>query len=78
MYDELIEEFEAWPTTKEMWDKFRLTIFSWYCHEPPKVYFCTHTPELYVCFHALVSNYLANWIVDMGASKQISGIKTTL
>jgi len=39
--------------------------------EPLKVPFSSHAPKLYVHSHALVSNSLPNWIVDMGATKHI-------
>jgi len=78
MHDDLIDEFEIYPTAKEMWDKIRLrygqTLETRLCALSSQVPSSFHTVELcalLVCSHAFVANSFPNWIVDSGASKHV-------
>ena len=78
MYDDLLNEFENYPTAKEMWDNIRLrygqtsktrlcALSSHVASSFPTDQLC----ELLVCSHAFVAKSFPNWNVDLGASKHI-------
>ena len=78
MHEDLIDEFEIYPTTKELWDniclrygqtsKTRLCALS---SQVPYSFPTAQLCELLVCSHAFVTKSFPNWILDSVASKYV-------
>jgi len=78
MHEDLIDEFDIYPTTKEMWDNIRLRYGqiskTRLCALSSQVPYSLPTVELWellVCSHAFVAKSFSNWIVDSGARKHV-------
>jgi len=78
MHDDLTDEFEIYPTAKEMWDNIRSrysqtseTRLCALSSQVPSSFPIDQLCELLVCSHAFVAKSFPNWIVDSGASKHV-------
>jgi len=78
MYDDLLNEFENYPTAKEMWDNIRLrygqaskTRLYALSSQVPSLFPTVELCELLVCSQAFVAKFFPNWIIDTGASKHV-------
>ena len=77
MHDDLLDEFELYPTAKELWDNIRLRYGQTsearlLCIVFPSALFpIVELCELLVCSHAFVAKSFSTRIEDLGASKHV-------